>query len=154
MKSSKLIYGLSIFSIICFTCGNVYAVRIINWQRDNGGRHGYKTVNQTYNGTTNPGHDQLYTVSCKDPGSEGCRFVGISAPNDVDDYSVNVASAFFDEMNDAIDFDALTKTSGSWDKTIVSQYGGRDLKIYVSSVWNKDSNGIMRITTTITPVYI
>ena len=154
MKISKLIYGLSLLSIVSFTSFNTYAIRIINWQRDNGGRRGYKTVNQTYNGTTNPGNDQVYTISCQDPGNEGCRFVGISVVNDVDDHAVSVASRFFDEMNDAIDLDALTKTSGTWSKTIASQYGGRNLNIYVSSVWSKDSNGITKITTTITPVYI
>ncbi len=145
---------MSMFLGAAFVYSNtVKAERIINWTRDNGGRNGYKIVNQTYNGQTSPGNNAMYTINCQDPGREACKFQpGIVNINNIDDWAVVQASAFFDGMNDDIDVSSATQSSGTWSKTIVSNFQGNPTTIYITTSWTKDHSGITKITTTVNPV--
>lgn len=149
------IFKICLLAGITFVYANpAKAEKIINWFRSNGGRHGYKTVNQVYFGKSETGNDQIYNVTCQDPGREPCKFAGYAAnPNSVDDWAVNLSRRFFDDMNDFIDRESETKSSGSWAKTIESVFQGQDVKIYMLASWIKDESGTTRITTKITPVY-
>jgi hypothetical protein len=137
---------------------NANASHKIDWYKSNRGIFGYNTVSQKEKGVSADGRDTYWEMRCTDPGLSGCRFIAPIRPSDnngtLSDFELGIAAQFFDDMNNDIDEDAVNNTSGVWTKTIETQFRNRTVRIYITSDWQIDRNGAMRVRTIIDSAYI
>jgi hypothetical protein len=156
---SKFIGGLMFVSFAFLFTNNANARDIVRWHKEGKGLFGYGAADKIYLGI-DENRDKHWQVNCTGPGLIGCKFKdsAISSNNgnldNLDDFALEMAARFFDDMNDEIDNDAVNNTSGTWSKTIETQFRNRTVRIYITSDWEVDRNGAIKITTIIDSVYI
>ncbi len=132
-----------------------FAKNIVDYKREGRGENGYDRVNQSFSGSTNGGHDNVYLVTCENPGSERCRFIpptsnppGGGNNINLDDVADYYGSPF---MNDFADLAELKieddlELSGFFDKAIQFTLNEIEYQVYITLRWELLSDGSYQMT--------